>query len=275
MGKKIKFENFGFPPQLSNEELTRIYGAVPRGDNFLSKGKRIRLKRFTGPFKGDGREVAAKFRRNLDSPLSRCFEEQLDAFVRKTLDIHWNKEVPITGGMIRVLKRMGRAGILFRHGFNPGSYEQQLAEKIELEKQNKLEIEKNRMIQEKAQKFLEERSIKRQDAQKMFDSLQQEDQCRLQKEFEYAKEDPAIKVRGGKFEDFLIHKFDIKITFFEEIKKVHKIGKSLEIINSNLEEAIYKRKKNDINSIEFVRIYKTSKDELNELDCELNSLEET
>jgi len=274
MGKERNFEQFGFPSQLSQEELARIYkGKIPRADNFLNKHKRIRLKRFTGPFKGDGREVAAKFERNLDTPLSRCFEEQLDNFIKEVLNIHWNKEVPITGGMIRVLKRMGRAGALYRNGFKPTSREQQLEEKLEKIKQLESEIERDKKILEKRKQFEEEREIIRQEALESFHKLHQEDQYKLQKEFDYAKTDPRILIRGGKFEDFLICEFKITISLFEEMSKTHKIEMRSREIKADLNEIIYRQKKDEIDSAEFVRVYKASEIELNKLDSELKNMQ--
>jgi hypothetical protein len=274
MGKEKYFEHYGFPPQLSKEELTKIYdGHSPRADNLLNKHKRIRLKRFTGPFKGDGRKVAAKFGRNLDTPLNRCFEEQLDKFVNAILDIHWNKEVPITGGMIRVLKRMGRAGVLYRHGFNPKSPEQTIEERLEKIKQLESEIERDQIILGKKLQFEEERDIKRQEALGRFYNLPQEDQYRLRQEYDYAKTDPRILIRGGQFEDFLIREFKIKINLFDKISKTHNIRIRLGEISADLKGIIQKRKKDEIESTEFIEAYNPYK-ELNDLDqrlCELQT----
>jgi hypothetical protein len=247
MGKEKYFEHYGFPPQLSKEELTKIYdGHSPRADNLLNKHKRIRLKRFTGPFKGDRRKVAAKFGRNLDTPLNRCFEEQLDKFVNAILDIHWNKAK---------------------------SPEQTIEERFEKIKQLEFGIERDKKILGKRIQFEEERDIKRQEALGRFYNLPQEDQYRLRQEYDYAKTDPRILIRGGQFEDFLIREFKIKINLFDKISKTHNIRIRLGEISADLKGIIQKRKKDEIESTEFIEAYNPYK-ELNDLDqrlCELQT----
>jgi hypothetical protein len=217
---KTYLGSYSWPPKPSKELLKRAYnGNVPRADNLLNKNKRVRLKRFTGPFKGDGRKVTAKFGRNLDTPLSNCFEEQLEKFVIQTLDIHWNKEVRMTGGIIKVLKRMGRAGVLYRHGFNPMTPKQQSEKTEQYLKTLEMEIAQLKKQHEIWKLFETERKIRRLEARDRFKKMHQEDQYALLHEYEHAQFDRRIKLRGGEFEDFLILKFCIKIDTIQQTSK--------------------------------------------------------
>jgi hypothetical protein len=265
------YKKYGWPLKPSRVFLNRIYkGYVPPADNFLIVDiNRYGIYRLINPFRIDPRDCERKFGRNLNMPLDHCFEMQLNDFVEKALKNHDDPNIEITKG---ILKRMGRAGCLYRHGFEPKSSTQVLGEIIKKIERLELEIEQDKRILEKRKQFEKKRKIKRQEARKIFDSLHQKDQYRLQEEYEYARTDPRILIRGGKFEDFLIREFKLATSLFEEISKTHKMRMRLREISICLKDIIQKRNKNEIESTEFVRVYKSCAKELNELDSELKGL---
>jgi hypothetical protein len=269
---KTYLGSYSWPPKPSKELLKRAYnGNVPRADNLLNRNKRVRLKRFTGPFKGDGRKVTAKFGRNLDTPLSNCFEEQLEKFVNEVLNINWDKNVPMTGGIIRVLKRMGRAGVLYRHGFSP----EKQAEKTKQDlKTLEMEIAQLKKQHEIWKLFETERKIRRLEARDRFNKLQQENQNDLLHEYEHAQFDRRIKLRGGEFEDFLILKFCIKIDTIENFNKLRSNGRKLKFLTANLKENYNRWRTKEFSFTEFAEIFKDSSSELERIDSELKSLSE-
>jgi hypothetical protein len=265
-------KKYGWPQHPSKYFLKRIYGGtIPHAKNFVTSViDRYELDRFLCPVRIDSRDFNANFGFNLDTPIDYFFETQLHEFIEKVLK---DVDLPFIEITTMLLKRLGRIGCLYRNGFSPKSPSRVNAELIKRMKQLESEIKRDKIRLNKRRQFDEERIIHRQEARKIFDSLHEEDQYNFLQEFDHAKEDPSFKKLGGEFEDFLILKFKLKITLFEEMRSVHRIKMRLREIKSNLKGLNYKWKKDEIEWTEFVRIFKASENELSLIGCELNSLE--
>jgi hypothetical protein len=202
--------------------------------------------------------------------LDYFFENQLQDFVEKILE---NDDDPCIESTKRVAKRMGRTGCLYRHGFQPKSPSRVSAESIKKVKKLESEINMLKKLERKIKQFKEERSVQRKEAKKIFDSLHQEDQNNLLHDYHYAKKDPKFEEVGGELEDFLILKFELKISIYEEREKTYNIGMRSEDIIANLDDIIRRHKSDNIDSAEFVAVYKASERELSILDSELKKLQ--
>jgi len=264
-------KKYGWPQHPSKYFLKGIYGgSVPHAKNFItSEIDRYELDRFLWAVRIDPLDFNAKFGFNLDTPLDYFFETQLHEFIEKVLK---DVDLPFIEITIRLLKRLGRIGCLYRNGFSPKSPSRVRAETIKRMKQLESEIKRDKIMLKKRRQFEEERIIQRQEARKIFKSLHNEDQNDLLQEYEYAKEDIIIVIRGGKFEDFLIREFKLRIALFEEMNNVHRIKIRLKEIMSDLKGIICGRNKNETDSSGFVRIYRASEVELKAIDLELKSL---
>jgi hypothetical protein len=264
-------KKYGWPQHPSRIYLNRIYRSdIPPPDKFTTTGmNRSELDRFLWPFRIDPRDFETHFGFNLDQPLDHFFENQLQDFVDNILE---NDNHPLIEITKRIVKRMGRTGCLYRHGFQPKSPSMISAESIKKVKQLELEINRLKMLQKKRKQFEEERSVQRKKARKLFDSLHQEEQNYLLQEYDHAEEHPTIISIGGKLEDFLIIQFHLKISIYEEMKSTHNIGMRLEEIITNLDDIIRRYKNDNIDSAEFVAVYKASEIELNKLDSEFKNI---
>jgi len=258
-----RYKKYGWPSKPFRYLLKRIYeGNVPPADNFLTVDiDCYGIYRFINPFRIDPRDLVKKFGCNLDIPLDDCFEKQLNDFIEEVLK---NEKKPANAATKFLLKRMGRFGLLYRHGFNPKSPEQIEAERVEAEKHK-----------QKVYDFIKDRNYKRREARKIFESLPQEDQNYRQMEFEHsqAQNDPIIKARGGTFEDFLIFMLKVKITLYDEISETNKIRMRNREISTGLKDIAQKWNKDEIDFTEFAGIFKSSAKELNELDQRLKELQ--
>jgi hypothetical protein len=257
------YRKYGWPLKPPIYLLKRIYeGNLPPADNFLIVDiGRYGIYRFINPFRIDPTDLVKKFGCNLDIPLDDCFEKQLNDFIEEVLK---NEKKPVNPATKFLLKRMGRFGALYRHGYSPRSIRQLESERVEAEKHK-----------QKVYNFLEERNNKRREANIIFESLPQEDQNYLQMEFEHsqAQKDPIIKARGGSFSDFLIFMLKIKITLYDEISETNKIRIRLREISTGLKDIDQKWNKDEIDFAEFAEIFKKSAKELNELDQRLKELQ--
>ena len=112
------FKKHGWPINPSIDLLKQMYnGWIPPAEEFeTSDMDRFQLFPFMKPFVSHFRKLENKFEYNLDKPLDVCFEEQLNKFIDNVLK---NEREILTVNTKTVLRRMGRAGYLYRHGFNP------------------------------------------------------------------------------------------------------------------------------------------------------------
>jgi hypothetical protein len=263
---------YAWPQHPSKSYLKRIYRSViPPPDKFTTSGmNRYELDRFLWPFRIDPRDFETHFGFNLNQPLDYFFEKQLQDFVEKILE---NDDDPYLEITKRILKRMGRTGCLYRHGFQPKSPSRVSAESTKKVKKLESEINKLKRLQKKINQFEEERSVQREEARKLFNSLHQEEQNYHLQEYDHAEDHPTIISIGGKLEDFLIIQLKLKISIYEEMKSTHNIGMRLEEIMTNLDDIIRRQKNDNIDSAEFVAVYKASERELSILDSELKKLQ--
>jgi hypothetical protein len=264
-------KKFGWPQHPSRYFLNRIYnGDIPPPDKFTTTGmSRSELDRFLWPFRIDPLDFETHFGFNLDQPLDHFFENQLHDFVEKFLE---NNNHPLIEITKRIVKRMGRTGCLYRHGFQPKSPSRVSAESRKKVKKLESEINMLKKLQRKRKRFEKERSLERKETKKIFESLPQEDQHYLRDEYKYAQEDNEFINRGGTFEDFLIIKFKLKIRLFDQMSETHKIRVRIRKILEDLNEINQNLKKDEIDFTEFAGIYKSSAKKLNELDHILTDL---
>lgn len=200
----------GFPLIPSSEDLNLIYGRnnIPKKVNLLDpKGTRRRLSRFTKPFNGSLSSIKIWCSRDLDEPLSDIFEEQLNKYIKDVLEIHWDKSVKIPEGVIIVLKRTGRAGCLYRLGFQPKT-ENEIEQEKRIEEQNRIRAEKIEAEKDRLRKI----------ALDKYNALDEEDKRFLQMDHDYSRDDKYFSKYFGTWEDYLRFKFGL-FTNNNNIKK--------------------------------------------------------